>query len=80
MRIPDEAKRKTGEEIENSGEEFLEMKLHTTFEVMKEGDDTKPPQRISIEALDLDWLFVNNNGKRLIELLVAENANLNVLG
>jgi len=56
------------------------MKLHTTFEVMKEGDDTKPPQRISIEALDLDWLFVNNNGKRLIELLVAENANLNVLG
>ena len=28
----------------------------------------------------MDWLFQNNNSKRLIELLVADNANQNVLG
>jgi hypothetical protein len=80
--IKDEAKKKTEVEICNFGEEFLEMKLHRKFDETNNVDDDeeKPPQRVSIEALDLDWLFVNNNGKRFIDLLVAENANINVLG
>jgi len=80
--IKDEAKPKNVSVVENCGEEFLEMKLHRKFDETnnEEDDDSKPPQRVSIEALDLDWLFANNNGKRFIELLVAENANVSVLG
>ena len=65
------------------GETLLEMKLHRTFKENEDDDldeDVKPPQRVSVEALDQDWLFVNNNGKRLIDLLVADNTNINVLG
>jgi hypothetical protein len=32
VRIPDEAKRKTLDDVENCGEDFLEMKLHRSFE------------------------------------------------
>lgn len=81
--IKEEAKKKNVSVVENCGEECLEMKLHRKFDETAnnaDDDDSKPPQRVSIEALDLDWLFVNNNGKRFIELLVAENANVNVLG
>ena len=81
--IEDEIKQaREGSKAGKTGEELLEMRLHRSFDENSSNDDgeSKPPVRVSIEALDLDWLFVNNNGKRLINLLVAENANINVLG
>lgn len=47
----------------------MEVKLGTT----DEGDDDNV-QKINVEALDMDWLFENNNAKRMIEVLAkADN-------
>jgi len=41
-------------------------------------DGQEPLKRVSIEALDFDWLFVNDNCKTMLEIL-ANDANSMVL-
>lgn len=53
------------------------MKLDKTFDTgLPEGQE--PLKRVSIEALDFDWLFENDNAKTLLDLL-ANDANSIVL-
>lgn len=36
----------------------------------------KPPKRVSVEALDMDWIFLNDNCRVVLRLLATEANNL----
>jgi len=49
---------------------MLEEKFDTG---MPEGQ--KPPKRVSVEALDMDWIFLGDNCRVLLRLLATEANN-----
>lgn len=36
----------------------------------------KPPKRVTVEALDMDWIFIGDNCRVLLRLLATEANNL----
>ena len=56
---------------------MLNKKLTAEFDTgLPEGEE--PLKRVTIEALDFDWLFINDNCKNLLEVL-SSDANCEVL-
>jgi hypothetical protein len=57
---------------------FRKFKLDAEFDTgLPEGQT--PLRKVTVKALDMDWLFENNNAKTILNVLASEESNPKVL-
>ena len=71
-------KTKSYDEIVKLRSSCYQERLREEFDTGLE-DGELPLKRVTIEALDFDWLFENDNAKTLLDILGGEDVNREVL-